>query len=119
MGEFTFPEIRRRISSSAGWMNNSQSLCEPDAIAEVNQVINKLGGVKSVEQSFCNQEISQQNTMDKAENRSRGFSFFSSFAKPSALGDQRSTSISEAAASKQLSANTNPSTYFVTSSSEK
>ena len=61
MGEFTFPEFRRRISSSDGWNSKGQSVCEASALGEVNQVIEKLGGVKTVEQSFCNQEISQQN----------------------------------------------------------
>ena len=55
MGEFTFPEFRRRLSRSSGW-SLTGSTCESGALDEVNQVVEKLGGVKSIEQSYCNQD---------------------------------------------------------------
>ena len=118
MGDFVFPEFRRRISSSLSWIDNSQSLCEASALAEANQVLEKLGGVKLVEQSFCNQEISQNEPVQ--QNQKRGFSLFSTFQKP-VLGSnqQKCTSISEMVVSKELSANTNPASKLGTSAPSK
>ena len=108
MGEFTFPEFRRRISSSDAWNSKERSVCEAGALGEVNQVIEKLGGVKSVEQSFCNQEVSHQNNSDQQPRGRLGL--FSSFQKP--VLNPRCSSISESVASKELSADTNFSNQF-------
>ena len=107
MGEFTFPEFRRRISRSDGW-SVSGSPCEESALAEVNQVVKELGGVKSIEQSYCNQELSQNDI----PNQRKGFlSVFSSIGS-NQMNKPRCASISETVASKEFTADANLSTQF-------
>merc|ERR1712203_1065272 len=118
MGEFTFPEFRRRISRSTGWSltgSDGNSLCESSALDEVNQVVEKLGGVKSIEQSYCNQEISQNNDVNNPNQRPRG-GFLSSTGLFSSLGksqfNPRCASISETVASKEFTGDVNLSKEF-------
>ena len=118
MGEFTFPEFRRRISRSDGWSltgSSGNSLCESSALDEVNQVVEKLGGVKSIEQSYCNQEISQNNDINNPNQRQRG-GFLSATGLFSSLGksqfNPRCASISETVASKEFTGDVNLSKEF-------
>ena len=118
MGEFTFPEFRRRISRSTGWSltgSDGNSLCESSALDEVNQVVEKLGGVKSIEQSYCNQEISQNNDSNNRNQRQRG-GFLSATGLFSTLGksqiNPRCASISETVASKEFTGDVNLSKEF-------
>jgi hypothetical protein len=113
MGEFTFPEFRRRISSH-GW-SVSGSPCEESTLNEVNQVVKELGGVKSIEQSYCNQEVSQNDT----PNQRRGFlSVFSSLGT-NQINKPRCVSISETVASQEFTADANISKQFGKSAPEK
>merc|ERR1711910_277646 len=109
MGEFTFPEFRRRLSRSSGW-SLSGSTCESGALDEVNQVVEKLGGVKSIEQSYCNQEVSQHNDSNNPNQRQRG-GLFSATGLFSGIGknqfNQRFASISETVATKEFTGNAN------------
>merc|ERR1712203_821579 len=108
MGEFTFPEFRRRISRSTGWSltgSDGNSLCESSALDEVNQVVEKLGGVKSIEQSYCNQEVSETSNPNARKGLlSNGI--FSSLGK-NQMGGTRCASISETVASKEFTGNAN------------
>merc|ERR1712136_59296 len=108
MGEFTFPEFRRRISRSTGWSltgSDGNSLCESSA----------LGEVKSIEQSYCNQEISQNNDSNNPNQRQRG-GFLSATGLFSTLGksqiNPRCASISETVASKEFTGDVNLSKEF-------
>ena len=115
MGEFTFPEFRKRLAKSEGW----NSRCEASVLDEVNQVVDKLGGVKSIEQSYCNQEISTNNQPDQIQQRTRfsSLGIFSSFQRNSFT--PRGTSISETVASKELTGDTNLSQQFGKSAPSK
>ena len=104
MGEFTFPEFRRRLSRSSGW-SLTGSTCESGALDEVNQVVEKLGGVKSIEQSYCNQEVSETSNPN-ARKGLLGNGIFSSLGK-NQMGGTRCASISETVASKEFTGNTN------------
>ena len=81
----------------------------------MNQVVEKLGGVKSIEQSYCNQEISQNNDVNNPNQRPRG-GFLSSTGLFSSLGksqfNPRCASISETVASKELTGDVNLSKEF-------
>merc|ERR1712140_134678 len=103
MGEFTFPEFRRRISRSIT-ESGGNSLCESSALDEVNQVVQKLGGVKSIEQSYCNQEISQNSDSNNPNQRQHG-GLFSGIGK--SQFNQRCASISETVATKEFTGNAN------------
>merc|ERR1711894_864680 len=104
MGEFTFPEFRRRISRSIT-ESGGNSLCESSALDEVNQVVEKLGGVKSIEQSYCNQEVSETPNPN-ARKGLLGSGIFSSLGK-NQMGGTRCASISETVESKQFTGNAN------------
>merc|ERR1711894_632364 len=121
MGEFTFPEFRRRISRSIT-ESGGNSLCESSALDEVNQVVQKLGGVKSIEQSYCNQEISQNSDSNNPNQRQHG-GLFSATGLFSGIGksqfNQRCASISETVATKEFTGNANLSKEFGKSAPEK
>ena len=110
MGDFIFPEFRRKVSRSDGWSSVGSSPCEASALDEVNQVVEKLGGVKSIEQSYCNQEVSQNDIPIQR----RGFlSVFSSVGQTQQTQSKpRCASISETVASKEFTADANISKQF-------
>ena len=115
MGDFTFPEIRRRISRN---ITLSGGQCESSALDEVNQVVKELGGVTSIEQSYCNQEASQND--NTIPNQRRGFlsaGIFSSLGKNQV--NPRCVSISETVASKEFTGDANLSNQFGKSAPSK